>query len=104
RRTGERSDEEGGTPLQSPSVTPSDTVRGAERIPRRKALLTPDWDYNAPPELAARVRKSELSPWALFWADGDRNLFQIRQVLGCEYGRAVKLEQVEEFFEAHTEL
>lgn len=76
----------------------------AGRVPRRKALLTPDWDHNAPAELAARVRKTELSPWALFWADGDRSLAEITEALCCEYGKEVRLEQVGKFFEAHAEL
>jgi aminoglycoside 3-N-acetyltransferase len=45
-----------------------------------------------------------LSPWALFWADGERSLAEIAEVLGSEYGREVKPEQVADFFEAHAEL
>jgi aminoglycoside N3'-acetyltransferase/aminopeptidase-like protein len=87
-----------GAPRQDGSTGP------AGRVPRRKALLTPDWDHNAPAELAARVRKTELSPWALFWADGDRSLAEITERLCCEYGREVRLEQVGDFFEAHAGL
>lgn len=75
-----------------------------DKIVRRTALLTPDWDYNAPPHLAARVRQSGISPWALFWADGNRSLSRIAEVLGQEYGREVTPAQVEAFFQAHAEL
>jgi aminoglycoside N3'-acetyltransferase len=50
------------------------------------------------------VRKSELSPWALFWADGERSLAEIAAALACEYGKAVTIEQVAGFFEAHAEI
>jgi aminoglycoside N3'-acetyltransferase len=91
-------------PSQTVSDKPYEAFSRAVRLPLRKALLTPDWDYNAPPELAARVRKTELSPWALFWADGNRSLVNITQILCMEYGREVTLEQVVAFFEAHAEL
>jgi aminoglycoside N3'-acetyltransferase len=87
-------------------LTPSPThpLIRSERLPHRTALLTPDWDYNSPPELAARVRKTGISPWALFWADGNRSLLQIAQLLSDESGREVDVEAIHDFFQAHAEL
>ena len=79
-------------------------VAGADRVPRRRALLVPDWGTNTTAELAARMRETGLQPWALFWADGKRNLREIAQALSCEYGREVQVEKVLAFFEAHVEL
>lgn len=103
RGGGETGERAGPAPhLITPS--PHHLISRPGRVPRRKALLTPDWDHNAPVELAARVRKTGLSPWALFWADGDRSLAEIAALLCCEYSREVSLEQVNDFFEAHADL
>jgi aminoglycoside 3-N-acetyltransferase len=75
-----------------------------DSFPRRTAPLTPDWDYNAPPELAARVRKSGISPWTLFRADGNHSVMQIARMLSDEYGRPVGVEEVHDFFQAHAGL
>jgi aminoglycoside N3'-acetyltransferase/aminopeptidase-like protein len=114
-RTGSATAAEPSTSTPPGSARSGVFVRKIARLPRRTALLTPDWEYNAPPELASRVRATapgagcppqggRMSPWALFWANGDRNLFQIALLLAEEYGREVKPEQVNDFFEAHAEL
>ena len=76
----------------------------ANRIPRRTALLTPDWSNNTHAEVKAKMDETELKPWALFWADGVRCLDEIAEALSCEYEKEVTLEQVAAFFEAHAEL
>src|SRR5262249_36336303 len=73
------------------------------RVPRRTAVLSPARD-NTPAPILERIRSAELASWALFWADGNRTLAEIAQVLSCEYGREVSVRQVAAFFEAHAEL
>jgi aminoglycoside 3-N-acetyltransferase len=85
---------------------------GTRRVPRRTALLSPTLE-NTPTPVAQRISKAGLSPWALFWADGKRDLAQIAALIGCEQTASVggankklapKAELVAQFFEAHEEL
>ncbi len=76
---------------------------GGDRIPRRTRLLSPIGE-NTSPEIARRIGGKGLSPWALFWADGNRSLQEISQAVACETGSAVKVERVIAYFEAHAEL
>jgi aminoglycoside N3'-acetyltransferase len=76
---------------------------GDDRIPRRTRFLSPIGE-NTPPEIARRIGGKVLSPWALFWADGNRSLQEISQAVACETGSAVKVERVIAYFEAHAEL
>ena len=78
-------------------------VAGAGRVPRRTAVLSPDGN-NLTPEMARRIGGHGLAAWALFWADGKRNLAQIAELLSGEYGREVAVEKVAAFFEGHAEL
>jgi len=78
-------------------------LAGAGRVPRRTAALSPSGD-NTPAPILERIRSAKLSSWALFWADGNRNLAEIAQALSCEYGREVSVEQVRVFFGAHADL
>ena len=78
-------------------------TRPRHPVPRRTAPLTPTLE-NTPPHLAKTIRESRLRDWALFWADGRRDLTRIRDALSVEYGREVTLEQVDAFFRAHVEL
>ncbi|MDE3000414.1 MAG: AAC(3) family N-acetyltransferase [Gemmatimonadota bacterium] len=78
-------------------------VEGGDRIPRRTRLLSPIGE-NTPAEIAARIRRTGLSPWALFWADGNRTLREIAQAVASETGNAVRTERVIEYFEAHSDL
>lgn len=87
----------------SDAASRSPHARGASRVPRRTALLTPTLE-NTPPPVAQRIREARLREWALFWADGRRNLAQIAEMLSVEYGKPVTLEQVTQYFEAHAEL
>ncbi len=78
-------------------------VPGASRIPRRTAPLSPIPE-NTPSAIYTRIGKARLSPWALFWADGNRTISEIAQALSCETGQNITLERVITFFEAHAEL
>ncbi|NLF32486.1 MAG: M28 family peptidase [Planctomycetes bacterium] len=73
------------------------------RVPRRTAPLSP-WRENTAPAIAGRIGATGLRDWALFWADGRRDLGAIAEALRCEYGRDVTIAQVRAFFEAHAEL
>ncbi len=86
----------------------------ARQVPRRTAPLSPD-RHNTPPSIASRIGATGLSAWALFWADGKRNLAQIATAIaGEEVGTAGqrgagqktrgRIEQVVDYFEAHAEL
>ncbi len=78
-------------------------IEGADLIPRRTRLLAPIGE-NAPPEIVRRIGETKLSPWALFWADGNRTLQEISQAVASETGSAVTVERVIAYFEAHAEL
>ena len=78
-------------------------VEGGDRIPRRTRLLSPIGE-NTPPAISSRISGTGLSPWTLFWADGNRTLHEISQAVACETGNPVKMEGVIAFFEAHAEL
>ena len=80
------------------------SVPDANRIPCRTAVLSPDWGNNTHAEVKAQMEKADLRPWALFWADGNRNLGEIADALSCEYEKEVTVEQVVTFFEAHATL
>jgi len=75
----------------------------AKRVPRRTAFLSPTPE-NTPPPIADRIRKSGLPSWALFWADGNRNLSEITSLLSAEHNKKIAIENVIEFFEAHAQL
>jgi len=99
----------------------------ARRVPRRTALLSPTTE-NVPPPLASRISGAGLSSWALYWADGRRDLAQIARSIACErsgllsphgqsgpHGQSepragsgqreeIDLLRVIEYFEAHAEL
>jgi aminoglycoside N3'-acetyltransferase len=77
--------------------------QSAKRIPYRTAPISPTLE-NTPTPIADRIRKSGLAAWALFWADGQRNLSDIAQCLSIERGKAVEIENVITFFEAHEQL
>jgi aminoglycoside 3-N-acetyltransferase len=75
----------------------------AKRIPRRTAFLSPTLE-NTPAPLADRIRASKVNPWALFWADGARDLARVADAVSCERSEDVDLQQVMAFFEAHADL
>ncbi len=78
-------------------------IDGADLVPRRTRLLSPIGE-NSPPEIARRIGGKGLSPWVLFWADGNRTLQEISQAVACETGNAVKVARVIDYFKAHAEL
>ena len=75
----------------------------ARRVPRRIAPLSPRTD-NVAPDLARRINEPGLPEWALFWADGRRNLDQITTALECELQKSVKVDRVVRYFDALAEL
>jgi aminoglycoside 3-N-acetyltransferase len=76
---------------------------GTGRVPRRKALLAPTLE-NTPAHIADRLRESRLEQWALYWADGQRDVATIADRLTTEYGRVISVAQVQMYFEALAEL
>ncbi len=76
---------------------------GAGRVPHRKAPLPP-FAENAPGHIAERISNTGLPRWALYWADGIRDLSDIAELLTGERGEKVDVGQVAEYFEAHDEL
>lgn len=84
----------------------------ARLVPRRTAVLSPTAE-NAPSAINARISAAKLPPWALFWADGRRNLGEIAERIACEEAdfRAgprmdgpVAVDRVHEYFAAHADL
>lgn len=84
----------------------------ARLVPRRTAVLSPTAE-NAPAAINARIAATQLAPWALFWADGRRNVGEIAECIACEEAdyRAgprtdgpVTVDRVHEYFAAHAEL
>ncbi|MFW6153904.1 MAG: AAC(3) family N-acetyltransferase [Planctomycetota bacterium] len=85
------------------TLAPRRPRRRDRRVPRRTAVLSP-WRENTPPAIAERIGATKLRDWALFWADGRRDLGDIAEALRCETGRTITIDQVRGFFEAHAEL
>ena len=79
------------------------TSQSAKRIPHRTGPIAPTLE-NTPTPIADRIRQSRLSAWALFWADGKRNIHEIAQCISEERGKEVAIENVITFFEAHEQL
>ena len=89
-------------------------VAGSGAVPRRTALLSPD-SHNTPPPLARRINDAGFRPWALFWADGQRDIDQIARLVACEESgllapgkrrplRPPRPAELAEFFAAHADL
>ena len=83
--------------------TQSRVPESAKRIPKRTAFLSPTPE-NTPTPIADRIRKSGLSQWALFWADGNRTLAEITVLLSAEQNRNIDIEKVVAYFEALADL
>lgn len=85
----------------------------AKRVPYRRAALSPTLE-NTPEPIASRIRKTGLNAWALFWADGKRNIAEIAGLVACEETAKLGSQRQEkeraalakfvEYFEAHAEL
>ena len=52
-----------------------------QTYPHRTVLLSPDWGNNTSSEIRLKMEKSRLKPWALFWADSNRSLKEISDML-----------------------
>ena len=78
------------------------SVAGSD-VPRRTAPLSPSTE-NVHEAVSGRLRKANLKPWALFWADGNRTLSEIAEAIGDETRTEVTGDQVVGFFEAHADL
>ena len=98
--------------LAAVRIKPFKHAAGTRQVPRRTALLSPTSE-NTPTPIAQRITSAGLPPWALFWADGRRDLAQIAVLIGGEQtasvgGASKKLTpdsaQVARYFEAHAEL
>ena len=85
----------------------------AQLVPRRTAILSPTAE-NTPEAINEKIRDARLSSWALFWADGHRNLRAIAECIACEEidsigprnsaSEPVAIERVHAYFAAHAEL
>ena len=84
----------------------------ARLVPRRMAVLSPTGE-NTPAAINERISAAQLSPWALFWADGCRNLGEIAECIACEEADypagprtegSVAVDRVYDYFAAHAEL
>ena len=85
----------------------------ARLVPRRTAALSPSAE-NAPQDINERIAAAQLSPWALFWADGCRDLGEIAARISCEEVDSsagpkpqcapVDIERVHAYFAAHADL
>ncbi|GMV82682.1 MAG: hypothetical protein AMXMBFR7_38660 [Planctomycetota bacterium] len=72
-------------------------------VVRRTAPLAPAAE-NTPPELWQRIAQSGLSKWALYWADGNRTLEEIRQLIGAGRKQALEAQAVLDYFRALEQL
>ena len=75
----------------------------ARIVPRRTRPLAPTTE-NTPVPIKREIEASQLSQWALFWADGRRNLGEITRLVSIESGKDVSLDRVVQYFTAHDEL
>ena len=85
------------------SIHDTATSSGAGRVPYRIAFLSPSLS-NVPVTIAHRISAAGLSDWAVFWADGQRNIQEITTALSCEYQRSVSVSKVASYFEALSDL
>ena len=73
------------------------------RVPRRTRPITPTPENTREP-IAKQIRDQGLPSWALFWADGVRNIAEITRLISQELGREISPDNVSRFFDAHEEL
>ena len=87
--------------------------KAGKLVPRRVAILCPTTE-NLSAGFASRLSKTGLSSWALFWADGERNISQIARKIECEETASigglpkknseVDINDLINYFEIHSEL
>lgn len=73
------------------------TEAGADSIPYRTAFLSPSL-ANVPELIAHSISSADLADWALFWANGQRSIGKISELLSCEYQEYVEIERVIQYF------
>jgi len=61
-------------------------------------------DENMPIPIREQIQATGLPAWSLYWADGQRDLGQIRSLLNGHLKKACTLAQVRSFFDAHQKL
>jgi aminoglycoside N3'-acetyltransferase len=72
-------------------------------VPRRLFPLTYKLE-NIRPELAERLRDAGLPPWALYWADGERDFVEIAALLSAEHGKDISPDTVAGYFGALADM
>lgn len=85
----------------------------AKWVPRRLAILCPTTE-NLSADFARRLSNTGFSSWALFWADGKRNISQIASKVECEETASigglpkkngqVNIKDLVDYFQIHSEL
>lgn len=78
-------------------------ARAMRAVPRRTAFLSPTLE-NTPEPIRSRIAAAGFSPWALFWADGRRDIAAIADRIAVERGQPVDAARLAEYFVAHAEL
>ncbi|MBT5873306.1 MAG: M28 family peptidase [Candidatus Latescibacteria bacterium] len=73
------------------------TEAGADSIPYRTAFLSPSL-ANVPEPVAKTIAAADLADWALFWANGQRSIGEISELLSCEYQEHVEVGRVIRYF------
>ncbi len=96
----ERSAVDGSGPRARPKTL---RTREARVVVRRTRALTPTAE-NTPVPIKNEIAGAQLSPWALFWADGRRTLGEINRLVSIESGKDVTLDRVVRYFQGHAEL
>lgn len=78
-------------------------ARAMRLVPRRTAFLSPTLE-STPEPIRSRIAAAGFSPWALFWADGRRDLAAIADRITVERGQPVDAAKLADYFAAHAEL
>ena len=109
---GERVVAERAAVVARPAKKPRRTA-AARLVPRRTAALSPSAE-NTPEDINERISVAQLSSWALFWADGRRDLGEIAARISCEevdssagpkpQPASIDIDRVHAYFAAHADL
>ena len=84
-----------------PEIPATDDKANARRIrvPFRRTPLAPTYE-NVPEEIRRRIHRSGVHKWALYWADGQRDLEEIRRLASADAGKKYSRRRITMFFEA----
>ena len=85
----------------NPQSGPSATPDPLSKIPLRRIPLAPTPENTWPPITKAA---GALPKWAIYWADGNRSIAEISELLSAEPGFTLKPEKVPEYFQAMADL